>query len=299
MARSNLQIKVGTYAGTGVAQSITGLGFRPDFIMIDADGTTNGVWRTKHTIGDSTCYFTNAVANFTGGITEILNDGFSIGTDVTVNTNLSNYYYMAIRGTSGQASFRTGRYVGTGADDRNITTIGVNFTPEIVFLKKDSTLAAEFKTASMTGDNTTPFNGAVAADKIQSLISNGFQVGVSSNATSAVYHFMATKAVPGAIAYGSWLGAGGSSKQITGLGFKPDSVIVHNDAAAQAKWKTRDMATTTSVQLGASASVTTFITSLDSNGFTMGSTGDTNGQNHYWVAFKEGNYNSPITRTLA
>ena len=299
MARSNLQIITGTYAGTGVAQSITGLGFRPDFVMIDADGTTNGVWRHKHMAGDSTSYFTNAVANFTGGITELLNDGFSVGTDVTTNTNGATYYYMAIRGTSGQQSFRTGRYLGNGADDRSITTIGVNFTPDIVFLKKDSTLAADFKTASMTGDATTPFNGAAAADHIQSLIANGFQLGVVSNTNNVVFYFMAAEAVPGAIAYGSWLGAGGSSKVITGLGFKPDSVIVHNDAAAQAKWKTVDMPTTTSVQLGASASTATFITALNSDGFTMGSTGDTNAQNHYWVAFKNGNFNSPITRTLA
>ena len=299
MSRYNLQIKCGTYAGTGVAQDITGVGFSPDFVMVDANGTTNGVWKTTAMRGDSTSYFTNAVANFTGGVTTMLPDGFSIGADVTTNTNGSTYYYMAIHGTSGQRCFQVGKYFGDGADDRNYTGGAINFTPDVVFLKKDSTLAGEFKTASMTGDNTTPFANVLAADKIQSLISGGFQVGTSSNSSGVVFYFMAAKAVSGVIAYGTYTGDGKTTRKFTGIGFKPDAIVIHQNAAAQTRFKTVDMGATSTAQLGASASSTTYITSLDTDGFTTGSTGNTDTLAHYWVAFKQGNFNTPLIRTAA
>lgn len=304
MARSNLQIKVGTYTGTGVAQDIIGIGFRPNVIFLDSESTTHSAMRTNHMIGDSTAIMGAALANTTNAITEILNDGFKIGTDASVNTNAVNYHYIAIRGTVGQAHFRTGRYIGTGGEDRSYTGGALGFTPDLVITKRDGGSNAAWRTSIMSGDTAANFAGvANAANKIQSLIENGFQIGTDSevNTSAAVYHFFAMKKYPGILAMGSYVGDGATTKTITGIGFTPDAVIVKRNGASQGLYKTSTMSGATAAQMGASAAITTGIKSLDSDGFSVGNAAgaNTSAETHFWIAFKSGNFNVPITRLTA
>ena len=303
--RSNLQIKVGTYTGDGADnRNITGIGFRPDLVIVNRDAS-NTVFRTKERRGDSTGFLASSNTDLTNQIQEFLNDGFQIGTASQVNANTVVYYYIAIKGNAGQSHFRTGNYVGDGADSRDFITGGLNFTPDLVFLQAISgAVQAMFKTSSMAGDTSIRFEDTAGiANAIQNLQSNGFQVGTDArvNASTVEYFFVALKKLAGAIAVGTFIGTG-VAKSITGLGFKPDFVIVKNyNTTNQARMLTADMVTAAvnSIFMGSIASDANGITTLDLDGFSVGTGADVNGNTNtlYWIAFKSGNFNAPVART--
>jgi hypothetical protein len=90
---------VGSYTGNGVDnRSIAGIGFQPNYLIIKANSTAVGVHRPASFVGDSTLRFTNT-ASFANSIQAIQPDGFQVGTDTTVNTNGTIYYWVAFDAT--------------------------------------------------------------------------------------------------------------------------------------------------------------------------------------------------------
>lgn len=88
-------IKVGTYSGTGVAKSITGIGFQPDIVMVfQQDGSYGTRLRTS---GDSASKHIDATSYTSNMITSLDSDGFSVGTSTDVNASGSTYTYIAIK----------------------------------------------------------------------------------------------------------------------------------------------------------------------------------------------------------
>lgn len=304
MARSNLQIKVGTYTGDGTdSRNITGVGFRPDLVIVKSSSAVAAVFRTTTMRGDSTMYLGSNTTSLSDAIQEILSDGFQVGTNAVVNGNGNTYYYIAVKGYSAQSYFTVGNYIGNASDNRNLTTAGITFTPDFVGIKKDGSDNPLGRISSQNGDTSFHFSGvADASNEIQNLQSNGFQLGTStrSNGNGSEYHFFAFKVLSGVVAVGTYTGTG-AALSITGLGFKPDIVISKNGSlTTAATLKTASMTTTASFQLD-SATAATGITSLDTDGFSVGTgTGaNGNGNTMWWIALKSGNFNVPITRTAA
>lgn len=306
MARSNLQIKVGSYTGDGVdSRDITGVGFRPDLVIIKG-GNNISAYRNKHHRGDLSNYFGGSGTNAANVIQEMLNDGFQVGTAAQVNTNAAVYYYIAIKGSSAQSHFAVGKYRGTAGDNRNFTTGGVNFTPDFVYTKIDGGTVGVWRTSAMAGD-TSSFISVTAntANLIQNLQSNGFQLGTASEVNGAFdYFFWAMKSYPGIFAVGTYTGDGLDNKVISGIGFTPDMVIVKNGSTTDpARMLTTDMITNTqdSMPLTTAAPDANGIKTLNSDGFTVGTSATVNGSGNtlYWIALKAGNYNVPITRVAS
>jgi hypothetical protein len=307
MPRANLRIKVGSYTGTGAAMTVTGVGFRPHLVIVKKEGG-NAVFRTREQAGDSTGFLTSLNAALAGRITAMASDGFSVGTQSQVNTAGTTYHYVAIRGDAGQKHFRTFRYWGNGADDRDLTGGGLGFTPDLVLLQGQggATYQACHRTSAMPdGYSVTLDAFSAAADVIQSLIANGFQLGATAGANAAAVEHLgfAMKSLQGAFAVGSFVGTG-AARSITGLGFSPDVVVVKNYSQADyARIFTRSMANiaANSMFISTSAADASGITSLDKDGFTVGSGHSVNGPNETmcWFALKSGNFNAPVTRTSA
>lgn len=305
MARANLQIKVGKYVGNVTDNTnITGIGFAPQFVAVKAGSAQNSVFRTKEMRGDSTGFLTSSNANLSDRIQFLLPDGFQVGTAGQVNTNLVNYYYFAVKGASSQSYFRTGNYTGNGSDNRDFTDTTVNFVPNLAIIQKYVTgQTCVWRTSSMSGDITSQFTGATSsANIIQNLQSNGFQLGTDAtvNTSAAEYVYILMKTFPGAMQIGTYTGTG-VSQSITGIGFKPDLVIVKNkNTTDAARMLTTDMVTDSqnSVFMDTTASDATGITSLDTDGFTVSTGASVNGSTNtiYWLALKSGNFNVPFTR---
>jgi hypothetical protein len=187
----------------------------------------------------------------------------------------------------------SGSYTGNNTDDRAIT--GVGFQPDMVIVKSDDNAGvAEIRTSTMTGDNTKPMAGntGLTANLIQSLDSNGFTIGGGNpnaspvNKNGSTFHWVAMKSYGGHMALGTYTG-NGTSKSITGLGFSPEYAIVlpaANTAAVQ-----RMSGMTRTFTFGVDTGSTTGITSLDSTGFTVGSSSSVNSNNatYHYIAWNQ------------
>lgn len=306
MARESLQIKIGTYTGNGVdSTSILGVGFRPE-LVIAKGGANVAVWRTSLNRGDSTMALAANTANATDQIQEILNDGFQVGTNAGVNASGTTYYYMAIRGLLGQSHFKVGKYFGNATDNRNVTDSGlIPFTPEMIWIKGDTAQNGPVRTQQVSGDISWHFAGtADGANEIQNLQANGFQIGTSARVNSAdvEYFFAAFRQLSGVIACGTYIGNGVDNREIIGCDFKPDLVIVKDGTGTSAGiLRTRDFVGDSSISLGGSAAAANQIQNLVFGGFQLGSSTNvnTNGNTYWWVAFKDGNHFTPISRTAA
>jgi hypothetical protein len=88
------KMATGSYTGNGGIQhiNISGLSFAPDLVIVKGDTAQQGVFRTSLMGGDSTAYFANGAINFTGGIINLNNNGFTIGISAVTNTNGAKYY---------------------------------------------------------------------------------------------------------------------------------------------------------------------------------------------------------------
>ncbi len=133
---------------------------------------------------------------------------------------------LASASASGQAL--TGSFVGNGVDARAIT--GLGFSPAFVLITAANGQESVARTSTMVGDSAKPLGGAdtgIAANLIESLDGNGFTVGNDArvNQSGTAYHWTALKAVPGAIAVGSFTGDGSDNRSLSGLGFSPLVVL--------------------------------------------------------------------------
>lgn len=305
MARTNLQIKVGTYTGDGNdSRIITGVGFEPKLLIVKG-GANIAVWRVKQNRGDSSMYFAGNTANAADFIQAFTNDGFVVGTDAKVNANATVYYYIAFNGTAAQKYFKTGNYIGNNTDARQLTASGITFTPDIFFVKGDTAQNPSTRTAEVTGDNSWHFSGSIDANnEIQNLVANGVELGTSprTNGNGLEYFFASFKKYRGVIASGTYVGNGLDTRTITGLGFQPDFVLVKDGLTTSAACiRTSDFVGDSSASVGSAGPTTNQIESFVSDGFTVGTSGVVNavGDTFWWFAFKAGNFNVPLTRTTA
>jgi hypothetical protein len=189
-----------------------------------------------------------------------------------------------------------GTYTGNGSAGHAIAIVdelGANFQPDFVLIKGGSTNAvfSEATVAAMGADLTKQITGSVAPGSglITALTSTGFTLGTNANvnANGVVYYYLAIKDTgSGDMHQASYLGNGSAGHQITGVGFQPDVVILLRGGAAPARWFS-STSTSTGSQ-GFNAAVAADLTSIDSDGFTLTTSGNTNnsGETYYYVAFK-------------
>jgi len=86
---------VGSYTGTGAAQTITSPGFQPDLAWVKRSTAVNAVQRSSTLTGDTTQYFAN-LGNVSGRITGFTPLGFSLtGTATETNASSNTYRYAA------------------------------------------------------------------------------------------------------------------------------------------------------------------------------------------------------------
>lgn len=285
---TNFSIKTGYYIGNGSAHSITGLGFQPDIIIIKSDTTAGQVvLKTKDMSGDSTAYLSGATANFTGGVTSLDSDGFTLGTSAQVNSASVVYQWTAIL-SNGASGISVGTYTGNGLDNRDIT--GLGFQPDMVMVKGNTTQLGVWKSSSMTGEVTEYFSATaeLASDGIQTLSSDGFQVGTNAtvNSNTLIYYYIAVKNSSGLFNVGTYTGNNTDNREITGVGFKPNFVFVKQASTQVAIMRTDTEYGDKSLAFTATAQAADQIQALSDDGFQVGLTNiNTNATVYYYAAF--------------
>jgi hypothetical protein len=191
--KANANLRLATYTGSGGSQSITGLGFSPEYVMVLPANNNKAQHRTP--AGGARSDRFDAGGATTTGITSLGADGFTVTSAAAPdNLNASGviYHYAAWNAVPG--STVVSRYKGNGSDNRTILLPGFRPSYLIVQSFTDATGRDAFqRTASMVGDASLSFRDNLTVNRIQALQPLGFEVGtdVRVNAGGDSYAFVA------------------------------------------------------------------------------------------------------------
>ena len=185
-------------------------------------------------------------------------------TSVTLN------WTDAVTGTTYQSSYAQ-------SGDELVRTLTVNGTPT------SQTVARNLNTsgfgASLTDDLLTVSITSVEGDTTQ------------TRSESVLMRAVGATAPPMRLVTGCYTGDGIDGRQITGVGFQPDVVIIKSQQSRPGIIRTSTMAGDAAKVLTSAGSLqANRIESLDADGFTLGSNQDVNqsGWTYCWVAMKTG-----------
>lgn len=186
------ELKLGSYTGNGTSQSITGVGFTPEYVATFSRANDPAV---EHFAGMGSTFRFEADTGAPGRITSLDADGFTVGSAATVNRAGTTIDYVAFNDVPGRID--AGSYTGDGTDNRSIA--GTGFQPHYVMVRADDTATLRqgaHRSASNAGDSSMHFSAtANAADLLQALEADGFQVGTNGNvnANGVSYHHLAIR----------------------------------------------------------------------------------------------------------
>ncbi len=301
---------VGSYTGNGAAsQAITSVGFQPDLVLVKGT-TTEVMWRSSAMAAD--------VANFTvtgltpedtsGAYFKTLDaTGFTVGNNEAVNLNATTYWYIAFKQIA--TKMKVARYAGNGTDNTSIT--GVGFQPDFLLVKNSTGTSSAwglFMTTDMGEEYQSYLGGGGGlTNQLQKLETDGFQVGpvAAVNGSGVTYSYAAfggatdpTGSGTFKMATGSYVGTG-AQFSLSGVGFAPDLVILKGTSATDAVWRITLMYGERSARFYNATYVNGALLSLDSDGFTIGTstTANASGDTYHWQAF--GNAFNPKTQSGA
>jgi len=256
------------WTGNGTSQSITGVGFKPDWVWIKekTNSSSNELYdssrgATNFIMSNST----NGQAVNAQGLQSFDSDGFTVGNDGAVNAADDMYIAWCWKANGGttssntdgsitstvqvntKAGFSIVTYTGDGAD--GTVGHGLGVTPEIVLVKRlNSTGNWSFNGSfgGLTyGTNKLVLNSADAltsdTNEVLAATSTTFTAGQSgsvgaSGGTYVAYCF-APKA--GYSSFGSYTGNGNYQGPIVNTGFEPYYIVIKRTDASS-NWQTFD-----------------------------------------------------------
>jgi hypothetical protein len=253
-----------TYRGTGANQSISGLGFEPDFVWIKVRNNPN-----NHRLFDSVRGASSDLISNSSGAESITStrlvsfdtDGFTVGSNAEVNGNGYSHVGWAWDAGSGSPVSNTdGSITSTvkanpsyGFSISNCTlpssgnfTIGhgLSQTPDMFIFKRRANTSGWGvwhtglsggtyyilleSTGAQVNDSTV-----FSASPDSSVLNIGSAWTSSSGGTDAIAY--AFHSVAGYSSIGSFTGNGSTLNSITGLGFKPAFLLIKN-ASVSSSW---------------------------------------------------------------
>jgi len=211
---------------------ITDVGFQPDVVIIKGDERKEGVIRTSTMSGDSAKIMAWDWEIKDNLIQSLDAKGFTVGDDARVNKGGKMYYWAAFRAVAGK--MKVGTYTGDGTSDRVISGMG-GFQPALIIVMSEMWYDAMHRSdyASLSFDFK---NGAGMDNCLTTPVPyDGFRVGSHErvNKDGVVYHYVCWANIAGQQKFGGYVGDGLDNRNVTGLGFKPEYVIVRNVSAGK------------------------------------------------------------------
>jgi len=179
-------VYIGSYVGNGTAQSITGVGFEPAWVIFGSD--TDGAAVVSYgAASEETFRFTEG-PGAPGGVTSFTTDGFNVGDRPFTNQDGVTIHYIAFGESPGISA---GTYMGDGGPGRDIT--GVGFRPMLVMIRSDGTDGGHYR-GTWGAPATSPFfTGAPVPDGIVAFAEDSFSLGSYAplNTAGTPYHYLA------------------------------------------------------------------------------------------------------------
>jgi hypothetical protein len=255
------------YTGTGSAQSITGVGFKPDLVY----GKSRSSGTLPPTLVDAVrgsnlnlySNLTNAEENNAQILTSFNSDGFSVGTDTVLNSNGATFVAWnwlgantTVSNTSGTitstvsasqtSGFSIVRYTGNGTAGATVGH-GLGVAPKMIIVKNRSSAGTEWIT----------YHASIGNGKYLALQSTAGQAGTvtiwgtsastftlaqaygdyNGNGNSHIAYCFAD--VKGFSKFGSYTGNGSANGTFVYTGFKPAFLLIkRTDTLSQ--WRVWD-----------------------------------------------------------
>ena len=251
------------YSGNGSTQSITGVGFQPDFTWIKQ--RTGSTW---HNLYDAVRGATKAIAsNDSGaegtratGLTAFDSDGFSLGSDSNANAGSGSTYASWNWKANGAGSansdgatsstvsanttagFSIVKYTGTGSQ----TTVGhgLGVVPDVMIIRN---LSSTEDWSVYHSANGAGYYQALNTTEASSSNNNRFNVAPTSSVFTVNTHHSVNKSGDNHIAYcfagktgfskfGSYKGNGNADGTFVYTGFKPSFVMIKEKSSSGYQW---------------------------------------------------------------
>ena len=315
------------YTGNGSTQSITGVGFQPDWVWIK-----NRPDVRDHQIYDSIRGVTKVIgsdrtsaeATVSNGLTAFGSDGFTVGADSNVNDNGDSHVSWNWLGANGTASNTDGSTTSTvsanttsgfsivqwtGTSGNTTIGHGLGTVPAMVIAKnlggstnwvvyhKNLTSGYYLKINLTNAQDNA--NSYFTADPTNSILSLTGSTAFNSSGNGMIAYCFADK--QGYSKFGSYTGNGNADGTFVYLGFKPAWVMVKRTDSASA-WQINDTKrdpynkTTHTLfpHLADAESATGWFVDYVSNGFKIRDTGsavNASGGSYIYMCFAE----SPFT----
>jgi len=256
------------YTGNGSTNAITGVGFQPDWVWVKnrTDASTNHLV-TDAVRGATKCLFpnlTNAEVTEANALQSFNSDGFTLGSDSSVNTNTKNWVswnwkangqgssntdgsinttYTSVSTTSG---FSIVTYTGTGAN----ATIGhgLGVAPKMIIFKNRSSVkawsvyhssigATKFLFLNDTGAETTYTPMFNDTEPTSSVFSVGTDLATNVSSDNYVAYCFAEK--KGFSKFGSYTGNSSTDGTFVFCGFKP-AFLIQKRSDTTSNWNLYD-----------------------------------------------------------
>ena len=311
------------YAGNGSTQSITGVGFQPDWTWIKSRGDTS-----NHRIYDGVrgatkviySNLSNVEGTDTNGLTSFDSDGFSLGTEGQSNgngVNFASWNWLAGNGTASNgngsitstvsvnttAGFSIVSYTGTGS----AATVGhgLGVAPSMIINKcRSATQNWATYHASIGATKAVFLDGTDAATTSSSYFndtaptSSVFTVGNSgdTNKSSQTHISYCFAEKQGYSKFGTYTGNGNADGPFVYTGFRPAFVLIKKTSDT-GHWMIMDNARNPFNEIGerlkanaTDAGATATYQDHVSNGFKIRSTAsswNTSGGTYIYMAFAE------------
>ena len=312
------------YTGNGSTQSVTGVGFQPDFTWCKQRNTTRNHGLFDAVRGVTKILYSND--NATQGtaatsLTSFNSDGFSCGGETETNQNGGTYVAWNWKAGGGQGSsntdgsinttytsvnttsgFSISSYTGTGSN----ATVGhgLGAVPKMIIVKETIGSANDWTVYHVTQGSTTrgilnEINawGSNTAWNNTTPTSSVFSIGSGSvtNRSGSTYTAYCFADIEGFSKMGSYVGNGNADGPFVYTGFKP-AFVMAKKTTATGGWQLRDNKRTPTGNLtnnlmyanATSAEQTTDGVDFLSNGWKLrNSAGDSNasGDTYIYMAF--------------
>ena len=207
--QGSAQLRTGVYDGAGhVPLMVTGLGFRPDVVLVKADLAVGGALATSTMPRGITKSLSDSGSLVTDGVVSLDEDGFTLtATSWRVNRKDTSYVWAAFRADPDELV--VGTYVGDGREGRYVGAL--NWRPALLFIVAEIAEPLHWRTAAMpTGTSFQAGETPLNQGRILDFDDGGFFLGAhpAVNAEGTTYHYVAFRERADGLDVGSYRGDG-------------------------------------------------------------------------------------------
>lgn len=264
----------GSYTGNGTTQTISGLGFDPEAVIIKSSGNTTAFIKTSFMTGTNSRGFSSTAGFVTNAITGFGTSAFSIGANAGVNTNGTVYYFYAFKSSN---VVKIGTYTGNGAANRNIVSTGSANTKFVIIVPQSTYGGSVWYTHNNTaagysyddGSPTSHWDSPAPVTPPTTGFSTVSGADPRTNVNLIVYHYIGFVEVAGECEVNAYTGNGTNGRALTGLGLKPYFTLSTGGSTAILA-RSRSLTGDATQYFSATSNASNLIESFQNSGFTVG-----------------------------